>query len=54
MEEQSDIILVDDHVVPVSLPDILLRARDDDTWTWTEKGSGLVLLINYAEQPLRL
>ena len=31
MEELSDIILVDDHVVPVSMPDILLRARDGDT-----------------------
>ena len=31
MEELSDIFLVDDHVAPVSLPDILLRARDGDT-----------------------
>ena len=38
MDELTDIILVDDHVVQLFLSDVLLRARDDgDTWTWTDK-----------------
>ena len=49
MEESSDIILVDDHVVTVALTDILLRARDGDTWTWTEKGSGALTMISSQE-----
>ena len=49
MEELSDIVLVNDHVVPVSLSDILLKARDGDTWTWTEKGSGKLTLISSQE-----
>ena len=28
MKDLTDILLVDDHVVPLSLPDHLLRARD--------------------------
>ena len=49
MEELSDIILVDDHVVPVSLSDILLRARDGATWTWTDKGSGKLTVLSSQE-----
>ena len=29
-----------DIVVAVSLPDILLRARDGKTWTWTDTATG--------------
>ena len=49
MEELSDVILVDDHVVTVALQDILLRERDGDTWTWAEKGSGALTLISSQE-----
>ena len=49
MEVLTDILLVDDHVVQLSLPDVLLRARDGDTWTWTEKGTGTLSMISSQE-----
>ena len=44
MAELADIVYINDHVVPVSLPDILLRARDGETWTETETASGAITL----------
>ena len=49
MSELADILYVNDHVVPVSMPDILLRARDGKTWTWTDTVSGALSLIARQE-----
>ena len=49
MSELSDIVYVNDHVVPVSLPDILLRARDGETWTWTDTVAGALSLLTSQE-----
>ena len=40
MAELTDIVHVNDHVAPVSLPDILPRARDGETWSWTDSATG--------------
>ena len=44
MTELTDIVFVNDHVVPVSLPDMLLRARDGETWAWTDTATGALTL----------
>ena len=31
------------------MPDILLRAQDGETWTWTDTGSGALTLITSQE-----
>ena len=49
MSEVADLVFVDDHVVPVSLPDILLRARDGETWTWTDRGTGTLTAVTSQE-----
>ena len=40
MSELTDIVFVNGHVVPLTLPDILLRARDGETWAWTDTATG--------------
>ena len=40
---------MNDHVVPVSLPYILLRARDGEAWAWTGTATGALTLSTSQE-----
>ena len=49
MAEISDLVYVNDHVVLIPLADILLRARDGETWTWTDNGTGILTAVTSQE-----
>ena len=49
MSELSDIVYFNDHEMPMSLLDILLRARDGETWTWADTATGALSLITSQE-----
>ena len=49
MDERTDIILVNDPEGPFLLPDLLLQARDGDTWSRTDTGTGILTLVTSQE-----